>query len=224
MRSRARDPRSRLRTHARARAHQGARVGDPKVAKAVHRAVRALGGEALPRLVGEDSVRDVRRHMRRALGGQQLLALDERAAWGRRAGRRGAMSGKGGACRAGGSGGTGSMYATRWGGGGCSGCGPGLVDPRSPDCTRSSTITTCRPRATPSFRRTMRLSPSRTLVQMTCARVRECDADGRGLGGWAGRAESGARHARGARVLPSPRPLCAPPPKHTGKAAARTSG
>ena len=37
-----------------------------------------------------------------------------------------------------------------------------------PDCTRSSTMTTCRPWGEPSFNLTMRLSPSRTLVQMTC--------------------------------------------------------
>lgn len=38
-----------------------------------------------------------------------------------------------------------------------------------PDCTRSSTITTCLPRGSPSFNRTIRFAPSRTLVQMTCA-------------------------------------------------------
>ena len=41
-----------------------------------------------------------------------------------------------------------------------------------PDWTRSSTMTTCRPLATPSFSRTMRLSPSRTFVQITCRRAR----------------------------------------------------
>jgi len=40
-----------------------------------------------------------------------------------------------------------------------------------PDCTRSSTMTTCRPSGLPSLICTMRLSPSRTLVQITCARM-----------------------------------------------------
>lgn len=39
-----------------------------------------------------------------------------------------------------------------------------------PDCTRSSTMTTCRPLGSPSFSLTMRLSPSLTLVQITCTR------------------------------------------------------
>ena len=34
-----------------------------------------------------------------------------------------------------------------------------------PDCTKSSTITTCRPSGFPSFIRTILLSPSRTLLQ-----------------------------------------------------------
>ena len=38
-----------------------------------------------------------------------------------------------------------------------------------PDCTKSSTMTTCLPLGDPSFSRTIRLSPSLTFVQITCA-------------------------------------------------------
>lgn len=40
-----------------------------------------------------------------------------------------------------------------------------------PDCTRSSTMMTCRPLGLPSLICTRRLSPSRTLVQITCTSV-----------------------------------------------------
>ena len=38
-----------------------------------------------------------------------------------------------------------------------------------PDCTKSSTMTTCLPLGDPSLSRTIRLSPSLTFVQITCS-------------------------------------------------------
>lgn len=151
----------------------------PNSLEAVGRAVATLALEPPPALLGEHAVGDVRAHVRRALRRQQLLALDERAACGR--GRKDAareMQKLAGLLDALGQH-IGPAFPTAQRGRRTvhKQIGQESIE-HAPDCTRSSTMTTCRPRAVPSFSRTMRLSPSRTLVQMTCAAQEGCQPAG----------------------------------------------
>lgn len=143
--------------------------------EAVRRAVATLALEPPPALLGEHTVGDICAHVRRALRRQQLLALDERAACGR-GGKDAAreMQKLAGLLDALGQH-IGPAFPTAQRGRRTvhKQMGQESIE-HAPDCTRSSTMTTCRPRAVPSFSRTMRLSPSRTLVQMTCAAQEGC--------------------------------------------------
>lgn len=89
---------------------------------------------------------------------------------------------------------------------------------RAPDCTRSSTMTTCRPRGVPSFSLTIRLSPSRTLVQITCLLE-----GGRGEERWEGggkRGQRGQEEGRGEWPRCRVSPTWPPQALHTSPVAA----